>query len=205
MPSVLHPLPALGRVTDRERGERGADERHHLAFADLEACKITPTDQGVVDGYQFLYDWAQDHDPEKVSRWVSTNVPPNAPAQQNPFVTGKLAMVITGDWRIAEMAKYAADTNYGFTYIPVPNEGDESATWAGGWSQALIPDSKVRDQAWKFMQYIAGPEGQAVYARFIWSDITATACRWEQALSADGGQTWETNWIMDFTRLGEAA
>ena len=24
--------------------------------------------------------------------------------------------------------------------------------------------------------------------------------RWEQAFSADGGQTWETNWIMDFTR-----
>ena len=24
--------------------------------------------------------------------------------------------------------------------------------------------------------------------------------RWEQAFSADGGETWETNWIMDFTR-----
>jgi multiple sugar transport system substrate-binding protein len=135
------------------------------SFADIGACQITPTDQGVVDGYQFLYDWAQDHDPEKVSRWVSTNVPPNAPAQQNPFVTGKLAMVITGDWRIGEMATYAADTNYGFTFIPVPNEGDESATWAGGWSQALIPDSQVRDQAWKFMQYIAGPEGQSIYVK----------------------------------------
>jgi hypothetical protein len=43
-------------------------------------------------------------------------------------------------------------------------------------------------------------EGQVVYARFIWSDITATACRWEQALSADGGKTWETNWIMEMTR-----
>jgi multiple sugar transport system substrate-binding protein len=63
------------------------------------------------------------------------------------------------------MATYAADTNYGFTFIPVPNEGDESATWAGGWSQALIPDSQVRDQAWKFMQYIAGPEGQSIYVK----------------------------------------
>ena len=43
-------------------------------------------------------------------------------------------------------------------------------------------------------------EGQAVYARFVWSDITATSCRWEQALSADGGKTWETNWIMEMTR-----
>ena len=43
-------------------------------------------------------------------------------------------------------------------------------------------------------------EGRAVYARFIWSDITPVSCRWEQALSADGGTTWETNWLMESTR-----
>lgn len=43
-------------------------------------------------------------------------------------------------------------------------------------------------------------QGRAVYARFVWSDITSTSCRWEQALSADGGRTWETNWIMEMTR-----
>jgi len=26
------------------------------------------------------------------------------------------------------------------------------------------------------------------------------APRWEQALSVDGGATWETNWTMDFVR-----
>jgi hypothetical protein len=43
-------------------------------------------------------------------------------------------------------------------------------------------------------------EGHAVYARFIWSEITTVSCRWEQALSTDGGKTWETNWIMESTR-----
>ena len=43
-------------------------------------------------------------------------------------------------------------------------------------------------------------EGRHVYCRFIWSDITANAARWEQALSEDGGRTWEVNWIMEFTR-----
>ena len=125
-------------------------------FADLAACKVTPTDPGVVAGYQFLYDWAKAHDPQAVSRWVTTNLPPNPPAAQNPFWTGKLGMTISGDWRIAEQLQYAPNGHYGFTYIPVPKAGDPTSTWAGGWSMALIPDSKVADQAVKFMQYIAG-------------------------------------------------
>ena len=43
-------------------------------------------------------------------------------------------------------------------------------------------------------------EGRSVYARFLWSDITPTSARWEQALSADGGKTWETNWVMEARR-----
>jgi len=155
---------------------------HGGSFADTAACQVTPTDPGVVAGFQFLYDFARERDPEKVSRWVSTNVPPNPSGSQQAFVTGKLAMVVTGDWRIAEMAQYKPDTQYGFTYIPVPNEGDEPATWAGGWSVAMIPDSKAPEQAWQFMQYIAGPEGQAVYTKETAHLPTLTALLEDQSL-----------------------
>ena len=43
-------------------------------------------------------------------------------------------------------------------------------------------------------------KGKPVRVRFIWSHITATSIRREQAFSADGGKTWETNWITEFTR-----
>ena len=134
-------------------------------FADTAACKVTPTDPGVVAGFQFLYDWAKERDPQALTRWVSTNLPPNPPAQSHPLWTQKLGMTISGDWRIAEQVKYAPEGNYGFTYIPIPKAGDQSATWAGGWSMALIPDSQAEAQALKFMTYIAGPEGQAVYTK----------------------------------------
>jgi hypothetical protein len=43
-------------------------------------------------------------------------------------------------------------------------------------------------------------DGKPIKAHFIWSGITATSARWEQEFSADGGTTWETNWVMELTR-----
>lgn len=43
-------------------------------------------------------------------------------------------------------------------------------------------------------------DGRSIIARYIWSDILADSARWSQQFSYDDGQTWETNWIMDFTR-----
>jgi hypothetical protein len=43
-------------------------------------------------------------------------------------------------------------------------------------------------------------EGRHIFSRFIWTVEGPEACRWEQAYSADGGKSWETNWTMEFTR-----
>jgi hypothetical protein len=43
-------------------------------------------------------------------------------------------------------------------------------------------------------------DGKPVQVRSRWSDITATSVRWEQAMSGDGGATWETNWIAELKR-----
>jgi hypothetical protein len=43
-------------------------------------------------------------------------------------------------------------------------------------------------------------DGKDVRVRFVWSDVSDTGARWEQAFSLDGGGTWLTNWVMEFTR-----
>ncbi len=48
-------------------------------------------------------------------------------------------------------------------------------------------------------------DGQVVRVRFIWRSSTENGPQWEQAFSVDGGQIWETNWIMDFARAHPAA
>jgi hypothetical protein len=44
--------------------------------------------------------------------------------------------------------------------------------------------------------------GRSIRVRFIWSGVTTPTPRWEQAFSDDAGETWETNWVMDFTSAG---
>ena len=43
--------------------------------------------------------------------------------------------------------------------------------------------------------------GKPIKVRFTWSNITAGGAHWEQAFSADGGKTWETNWYTDFEKV----
>lgn len=42
---------------------------------------------------------------------------------------------------------------------------------------------------------------ETVLVRFAWSRVDTPSPRWEQAFSEDGGKTWETNRIADFTRV----
>lgn len=42
--------------------------------------------------------------------------------------------------------------------------------------------------------------GRAIYVRFIFSNITPSSFRLEQAFSETGGMSWEPNWIATFTR-----
>jgi hypothetical protein len=42
-----------------------------------------------------------------------------------------------------------------------------------------------------------------IYVRFLWTNESQNAARWEQAFSDDGGKTWETNWIMEMERVPE--
>jgi len=48
-------------------------------------------------------------------------------------------------------------------------------------------------------------DGKSIFIRFIWSNTNSDAPHFEQSFSADGGKTWEVNWITDQTRVPEAA
>ena len=82
-----------------------------------------------------------------------------------------------------------------------PKTGDWSIYWVDSWLLELQEPvvGRFEDGRGVFFTKIQF-EGREVRVRFVWSEIQADSARWEQAYSDDGGETWETNWVMEFTR-----
>ncbi|GAA3986623.1 hypothetical protein [Streptomyces plumbiresistens] len=81
----------------------------------------------------------------------------------------------------------------------------ENERWSLNWSSSrsgkLFPPVTGRFEGGRGEFYGDDThDGKDVRVRFVWSGISATTARWEQAFSVDGGATWVTNWSMDFSR-----
>ncbi len=133
------------------------------SFYNAKTCKVTPLNKGVLAGFQYLYDSAKALDPKKAAAFKSTYYVDGAPPSQDPFITGRQAIVVTGDWFIGLLKEYAPKMNYGITYIPSPT--GKKSTWAGGWSMTMPKGAKNPENAYKLMKYMTGPVGQRLYTK----------------------------------------
>jgi multiple sugar transport system substrate-binding protein len=132
-------------------------------FFDYQACQVTPDDPPIVEAFTWVQNYCNGLDAAKVNAFGGPSDLPGFDPAQHPFHLGQLAMQITGDWEIKQMAQYAPTIDYGITMIPVPKAGDTSATWAGGWSLAIPQGAKNLDGAWTAIQWMAGENGGRIY------------------------------------------
>ena len=81
-----------------------------------------------------------------------------------------------------------------------------SSTWAIWWLDGRDPHNLDVPVIGRFDDdvgsFFADDQlgGRPIKLRFLWLATDTATPRWEQAMSADDGATWETNWTMDFTR-----
>lgn len=136
------------------------------SFFDSSSCKVTPDDPKIVQAFTDMFtNWSKALGVDAVQTFLSSYSPPNQPAQQDPFLTGHLGFVVTGDWVLGQISTYVPNLNYGVTYIPVPHAGDAPATWAGGWSMVIPTGAKNASGGYDFMKYITGEPGQRTYTK----------------------------------------
>jgi hypothetical protein len=83
-----------------------------------------------------------------------------------------------------------------------------TGTWAIWWIDSRAPHSAMDPPVkGRFVNGVGSfyadglLNGKQTRTRYMWSKITPTSAQWEQSFSTDDGKTWDTNWIMSFTRV----
>lgn len=96
-------------------------------------------------------------------------------AEQNPFYTDKIGMVINGNWELGNIARYAPDLDFGVAPAPVPDERfrgegkfagkDRFVTWTGGFSLAIPQGARNPEAAWRFIKFMSSADAWLISAK----------------------------------------
>lgn len=82
-----------------------------------------------------------------------------------------------------------------------------SGTWSIWWLDGRRPATLDVPVVGRFVGHVGTfhaddvLEGTPIKVRFVWTALPGEPPRWEQAFSRDGGETWETNWTMEFRAI----
>lgn len=115
-----------------------------------------------------------------------------------------MATVLGGNGNIEDNVLHIASGDY--RAVALRSFDPETHAWAIWWLDARNPHSLDVPVIGRFADGIGRFEasdvlnGVPIIVRFLWLHTDTLTPRWEQAMSADDGQTWETNWTMDFQR-----
>ncbi len=95
---------------------------------------------------------------------TSTSAP-----ELDPFLTGRIAMKIDGDWFMQAIAQYKPYLRFGVAPAPTPT-GRHPATWSGGFAYCIPAGSRHPRAAFQLIRFLVSPEGwriqMAVNARY---------------------------------------
>lgn len=93
--------------------------------------------------------------------------------ENDPFIIGKVAMKIDGDWIDSSLSRYGPNLHFATAPAPVPddrfhqvgrfaNEKDKFITWVGGYSLAIPRGAHNVQDAWEFIKFATSIKGWQV-------------------------------------------
>lgn len=96
--------------------------------------------------------------------------------ENDPFVTGRVAMKIDGDWILPDMARFAPQIQLGTSPPPSPddrfyhrgefaNEKETYLTWSGGHCLAIPTGARNVQDAWEYIKFASSDEGKWIEMR----------------------------------------
>ncbi|MCC6489166.1 MAG: extracellular solute-binding protein [Candidatus Hydrogenedentes bacterium] len=85
---------------------------------------------------------------EKMGAYQSSN---------NPFYSGKVAMITEGEWQVTFIRKYAPDLDWGVAPVPQPEGVEPLAYGPASVADAIPAGARNRDAALKFLRWFYAP------------------------------------------------
>ncbi|MCL5271267.1 MAG: extracellular solute-binding protein [bacterium] len=86
----------------------------------------------------------------------------------DPFLIGKVAMRIEGQYYIPLILQFARDMDYGVAPPPLSDQlaagGAKPTSLAGGWSYAIPANARHKAAAWEFIRFLASDRVQEMLA-----------------------------------------
>jgi len=87
----------------------------------------------------------------------------------DPFMTGKIAMRIDGDYMLGTIARFHPSLDFGVAPPPIPDDrfyergrfkniDPKNVTWIGGFSYVIPRNAKKTDIAWEFIKWMTSKE-----------------------------------------------
>ncbi len=92
------------------------------------------------------------------------------------FERGNVGMVITGPWEIGEFSRRV--TNAPWATAPLPGPDGPGVSLAGGASLVLFRNSRNKDAAWKFIEYLSEAATQVRFYELT-GDLPARRSAWQ--------------------------
>ena len=117
---------------------------------------------------------------------ISDKAAPATPTTEPDFASGKVPMFISGPWMMSAVEKAGGGEKfkdkYGVFQIPADKQ---SSSFVGGSNLAVFKNSKNRDSAWKFVQWLADPKTQVEWYKAS-TDLPSVKSAWQDpALTSD--------------------
>lgn len=96
--------------------------------------------------------------------------------ENDPFIIGKVAMKVDGDWILNALSRYGPQIDLGVAPAPVPdarfnrtgrfaNEKDTFVTWMGGFSLGIPRGARNVEGAWRYIKFATSTEGIMIERR----------------------------------------
>jgi multiple sugar transport system substrate-binding protein len=116
---------------------------------------------------------------------IADKAAPATPTTEPDFVSGKVPMFISGPWEMSAVEKVGGagfKDKYNVMQIPAKTT---SSSFVGGSDFAVFKNSKNRDTAWKFIQWLSDPKTQVKWYQSS-TDLPSVASAWtDPSISAD--------------------